>query len=142
MTNKRDRTAAAAGTAWPGDDFLLTNRTGTDLYRRVAAGFRGVVDRLASLTGSDIPSWEAYREALRKRLDAFGRAGCVLADHALDGGTADRGRNILDHTPMESFGDARQLVGCLNWLIDDAAADFVTGVTIPIDGGFLACSGV
>jgi NAD(P)-dependent dehydrogenase (short-subunit alcohol dehydrogenase family) len=43
---------------------------------------------------------------------------------------------------MREFGEAKQLLGCLNWLIDEDAADFVTGITIPVDGGFLAGSGV
>lgn len=59
-----------------------------------------------------------------------------------DGGCSERGANIIAHTPMREFGEAKQLLGCLNWLIDEDAADFVTGITIPIDGGFLAGSGV
>ena len=59
-----------------------------------------------------------------------------------EGGLTDRGANVLEHTPMNAFGEASQLVGTLNWLIDDDAAGFVTGITIPVDGGFQACSGV
>jgi NAD(P)-dependent dehydrogenase (short-subunit alcohol dehydrogenase family) len=59
-----------------------------------------------------------------------------------DGGYSPRGSNIITHTPMAEFGEAKQLMGCLNWLIDEDAADFVTGITIPVDGGFLASSGV
>jgi NAD(P)-dependent dehydrogenase (short-subunit alcohol dehydrogenase family) len=43
---------------------------------------------------------------------------------------------------MKRFGEASELLGCVNWLIDDEAAGFVTGVTIPVDGGFLASSGI
>lgn len=59
-----------------------------------------------------------------------------------EGGYSERGASIMDHTPMKAFGEAPQLIGCMNWLIDDEASGFVTGITIPIDGGFLASSGV
>jgi len=52
-----------------------------------------------------------------------------------------RGKTILDHTPMGRFGQADELVGTVIWLLSDAAK-FVTGVVIPIDGGFSAFSGV
>ena len=59
-----------------------------------------------------------------------------------DGKFSERGSNILRQTPMKHFGEAQELVGCMNWLINEEASGFVTGITIPIDGGFLACSGV
>ncbi|MFN2396898.1 MAG: SDR family oxidoreductase [Bacteroidales bacterium] len=59
-----------------------------------------------------------------------------------DGGFTERGESIIRQTPMKKFGKAPELTGCLNWLIDDDAAGFVTGVTIPVDGGFLADSGI
>ena len=52
-----------------------------------------------------------------------------------------RGKAILDHTPMNRFGAPRDLLGATMWLISPASA-FVTGVVIPIDGGFSAFSGV
>ena len=48
----------------------------------------------------------------------------------------------MSHTPMMRFGEAKELVGCLSWLLDDEAAAFVTGITVPVDGGFLAHSGI
>lgn len=59
-----------------------------------------------------------------------------------EGGFTERGENIIRQTPMNRFGEAPDLIGCLNWLIDDEAAGFVTGITIPVDGGFLADSGI
>lgn len=53
----------------------------------------------------------------------------------------DRGRTIIEHTPMGRFGEADELVGTVVWLCSDAAR-FVTGIVIPIDGGFSAFSGV
>lgn len=52
-----------------------------------------------------------------------------------------RGRTILDHTPMGRFGQAQELIGTVIWLLSDAAR-FVTGVVVPVDGGFSAFSGV
>lgn len=59
-----------------------------------------------------------------------------------DGGYSERGANIVRQTPMKRFGKANELLGCMNWLIDDGKAGFVTGVTIPVDGGFLSDSGL
>ncbi len=59
-----------------------------------------------------------------------------------DGGYTDRGANIIRQTPMKHFGQADELIGCLNWLIDDASAGFVTGIVVPVDGGFLANAGI
>jgi NAD(P)-dependent dehydrogenase (short-subunit alcohol dehydrogenase family) len=52
-----------------------------------------------------------------------------------------RGQSILAHTPMNRFGTAEDLLGATMWLISPASA-FVTGVVLPIDGGFSAFSGV
>jgi NAD(P)-dependent dehydrogenase (short-subunit alcohol dehydrogenase family) len=52
-----------------------------------------------------------------------------------------RGKTIIDHTPMSRFGDPEDLVGTTLWLLSDASK-FVTGVVVPVDGGFSAFSGV
>jgi len=52
-----------------------------------------------------------------------------------------RGQAILSHTPMNRFGTPEDLLGATTWLISPASA-FVTGVVLPIDGGFSAFSGV
>ena len=48
---------------------------------------------------------------------------------------------IIDITPFRRFGEPEELVGTIIWLASDASK-FVTGVTIPIDGGFSVFSGV
>jgi NAD(P)-dependent dehydrogenase (short-subunit alcohol dehydrogenase family) len=58
-----------------------------------------------------------------------------------DGTLTSRGQAILAHTPMNRFGTPEDLFGVTMWLISPASA-FVTGVVIPIDGGFSAFSGV
>ncbi len=52
-----------------------------------------------------------------------------------------RGKNILDHTPMARFGVPDDLLGTVLWLLSPASK-FVTGIVLPIDGGFSAYSGV
>lgn len=58
-----------------------------------------------------------------------------------DGSLTDRGNTIIAHTPMGRFGTPDDLSGTLLWLCGDGSK-FVTGVVIPIDGGFSAFSGV
>jgi len=53
-----------------------------------------------------------------------------------------RAKKIIDHTPMGRFGKPSDLSGTLLWLADENASGFVTGVIIPVDGGFSAYSGV
>ena len=57
-------------------------------------------------------------------------------------GLTKRGQDVIDHTPMGKFGSANDMCGAIRWLIDDRAAGFVTGITVPVDGGFLTLSGV
>jgi NAD(P)-dependent dehydrogenase (short-subunit alcohol dehydrogenase family) len=52
-----------------------------------------------------------------------------------------RGKTILAHTPMARFGAPADLVGAMLWLLSPAAS-FVTGIVVPVDGGFSAFSGV
>jgi len=57
------------------------------------------------------------------------------------GELSPRGKKIIEHTPMARFGLPKDLVGTTLWLLSPAA-EFITGVVIPIDGGFSAYSGV
>ena len=59
-----------------------------------------------------------------------------------DGSLTTRGDLTIANTPMKRFGVAWELVGTLLWLVDDEAAGFVTGVTVPVDGGYVANSPV
>jgi NAD(P)-dependent dehydrogenase (short-subunit alcohol dehydrogenase family) len=57
------------------------------------------------------------------------------------GALTARGKKILDHTPMGRFGVPEDLLGAVLWLLSPASK-FVTGIVLPIDGGFSAFSGV
>lgn len=59
-----------------------------------------------------------------------------------DGSLTERSLKIISHTPMRRFGKPEDLLGTLMWLVDDSVSGFVTGVTVPVDGGFMAYSGV
>lgn len=59
-----------------------------------------------------------------------------------DGTPTARTEKILAATPMGRFGEAEELNGTLLFLLNNAAAGFITGVVIPVDGGFSAYSGV
>lgn len=64
----------------------------------------------------------------------------LLTDEA-SGDLTARGQTIIDHTPMARFGNPDDLLGSVLWLLSPASR-FVTGVVVPIDGGFSAFSGV
>jgi NAD(P)-dependent dehydrogenase (short-subunit alcohol dehydrogenase family) len=58
-----------------------------------------------------------------------------------DGSLTERGQAIIAHTPMGRFGEPEDLIGTLLWLVSDASR-FVTGIVVPVDGGFSAFGGV
>src|SRR5689334_20038996 len=87
---------------------------------------------------------QKYGPALRVNAIAPGffvgdqnRALLLNADDTL----TPRGQLIVDHTPLGRFGEPDELVGAAIWLASDAAR-FVTGIVVPIDGGFSAFSGI
>jgi NAD(P)-dependent dehydrogenase (short-subunit alcohol dehydrogenase family) len=64
----------------------------------------------------------------------------LMVDKETGGWTA-RGKRVIEHTPMGRFGVPEDLLGCVLWLLSPAAS-FVTGITVPVDGGFSAYAGV
>jgi NAD(P)-dependent dehydrogenase (short-subunit alcohol dehydrogenase family) len=58
-----------------------------------------------------------------------------------NGKLTPRGQTIINHTPMGRLGEPDDLVGTLLWLVSPASS-FVTGIVVPVDGGFSAYSGV
>lgn len=59
-----------------------------------------------------------------------------------DGTPTARSNKILTNTPMGRFGKPDELLSTLLYLVDPVGASFVTGIVIPVDGGFSAYSGV
>lgn len=59
-----------------------------------------------------------------------------------DGSFSPRADKIISGTPMRRFGDPKELIGALKFLIDEEKSGFITGCVIPVDGGFSAYSGV
>ncbi|MGF2614626.1 SDR family oxidoreductase [Rossellomorea vietnamensis] len=59
-----------------------------------------------------------------------------------NGSLTERSDKIISHTPMRRFGKPEDLLGTLLWLVDEETAGFVTGITVPVDGGFMSYSGV
>lgn len=60
----------------------------------------------------------------------------------VENGLTARGEAVIKHTPQGRFGEASDLTGCVKWLLDENASGFVTGITVPVDGGFLTLGGV
>ena len=89
----------------------------------------------------------AQRHSAKIRVNAIAPGFFVTEQNRYlltDAGTGEltaRGKTIIAHTPMGRFGQPADLVGTLLWLVSEASA-FVTGVVVPVDGGFSAFSGV
>jgi NAD(P)-dependent dehydrogenase (short-subunit alcohol dehydrogenase family) len=64
-----------------------------------------------------------------------------LLEDARSGAPTPRARHILEHTPLGRLGQPEDLMGSLLWLISPASA-FVTGIVVPVDGGFSAFGGI
>lgn len=61
----------------------------------------------------------------------------LLIKNEATGELTDRGNDVINHTPFGRFGDVSELAGATIFLISDKASGFVTGVSLPVDGGYL-----
>ena len=92
-------------------------------------------------------SFAAYFAPARVRINAIA-PGFMVNERSknylgtVEDGLTKRGEQVIGHTPMGRFGEASDLIGCVKWLLNDGAAGFVTGITVPVDGGFLTLGGV
>lgn len=57
-------------------------------------------------------------------------------------GLTARGAQVIAHTPAGRFGKAEDLLGTVDWLLNEEVSSFVSGITVAVDGGFLTRSGV
>lgn len=91
-------------------------------------------------------SFAAYYAAAGVRINAIA-PGFMVNERSknylgtVEEGLTKRGEQVIGHTPMGRFGQAEDLVGCAKWLLSDESK-FVTGITVPVDGGFLTLGGV
>lgn len=151
------------------DGNLLTTILPCQVFGRpMAEEGRGAIVNIASMSGvrplTRIPAYSAakaavvnftqwlavhlaqeYSPALRVNAIAPGfflteQNRYLLTDRAT-GAPSARAQTILAHTPMARLGQPDDLVGALLWLVSPAAA-FVTGIVVPVDGGFAANAGV
>jgi NAD(P)-dependent dehydrogenase (short-subunit alcohol dehydrogenase family) len=67
----------------------------------------------------------------------IGKQNRALLIDEKTGEHTERGKKVINHTPFGRFGDTSELAGALLFLASNSAAGFVTGVTIPVDGGYL-----
>ena len=92
-------------------------------------------------------SFSAYYASANIRINAIA-PGFMVNERSknylgtVEDGLTARGEAVINHTPMGRFGEAGDLVGCAKWLLNAEASGFVTGITVPVDGGFLTLGGV
>ncbi len=91
-------------------------------------------------------SFAAYYAPAKIRINAIA-PGFMVNERSknylgtVEDGLTARGQSVISHTPMGRFGQADDLLGCAKWLLGEGAS-FVTGITVPVDGGFLTLGGV
>jgi NAD(P)-dependent dehydrogenase (short-subunit alcohol dehydrogenase family) len=97
---------------------------------------KAAVRNLTMATAKEFASHGIRVNALAPGFFLGNQNRALLVDQAT-GKLTERGRGIIAHTPFGRFGEVSELAGALIFLASEAASGFVTGVTLPVDGGYL-----
>ena len=138
-----------------GNTFAPYPSTGVREELEAQADREGIESILCKLKEVDPESAARLHLSDRKRIiramEVYLETGETITAHnertkailgSVEEGLKERGKKVIGHTPMGKFGQAQDMYGCVKFLLDERMSGFITGVTIPVDGGFLTLSGV
>ena len=114
----------------------------SELARPSIAPYTATKGAVRNLTRGMATDWAQYGlqvNAIAPGFFSTNQNKFLLYDE--NGELTKRGRKIIDNTPMGRYGEVDELVGTILYLLSDVSK-FVTGITIPVDGGYSAFGGV